>query len=109
MFEDFLYVSNLFKFFKDFELTETLARPGSLFLDDLSKAKNFSNDGCGSVPRVYVGCDQDLVITVEFQQWLIKNGVPEDVMEIKGADNMPMFSKSDELCRCLLEIAHRYA
>ncbi|XP_065621759.1 putative methylesterase 6 [Quercus suber] len=94
---------------KDFELTETLARPGSLFLDDLSKAKNFSTEGYGSVLLVYVGCDQDLVITVEFQQWLIKNGEPEDLMEIKGADHMPMFSKPDELCHCLLEIAHRYA
>lgn len=96
-------------FFKDFELAMTLARPGSLFLDDLSKAKNFSNEGYGSVPQVYVVCDQDLGIPLEFQRWMIKNGVPKDVMEINGADHMAMLSKPDELCHCLLETAHKYA
>ncbi|XP_023926568.2 salicylic acid-binding protein 2 [Quercus suber] len=94
---------------EDFELATTLARPGSLFLDDLSKAKNFSNEGYGSVPQVYVVCDQDLGIPVEFQRWMIKNGVPKDVMEINGADHMAMLSKPDELCHCLLETAHKYA
>ncbi|XP_030975527.1 salicylic acid-binding protein 2-like [Quercus lobata] len=94
---------------EDFELAMTLARPGSLFLDDLSKAKNFSNEGYGSVPQVYVVCDQDLGIPVEFQRWMIKNGVPKEVMEINGADHMAMLSKPDELCHCLLETAHKYA
>lgn len=96
-------------FFKDFELAMTLARPGSLFIDDLSKAKNFSNEGYGSVPHVCVVCDQDLGIPVEFQRWMIQNGVPKDVMEINGADHMAMLSKPDELCHCLLETAHKYA
>lgn len=87
----------------------TLARPASLFIDDLSKAKNFSNEGYGSVPHVCVVCDQDLGIPVEFQRWMIQNGVPKDVMEINGADHMAMLSKPDELCHCLLETAHKYA
>ncbi len=94
---------------KDFELAKTLVRPGSLFTEDLSKAKNFSNEGYGSIPRVYVVCDEDLTIPVEFQRWMIENNVPKDVMEIKGADHMPMFSKLEELCHCLLEIASKYA
>ena len=91
------------------ELAKTLARPGSLFLEHLSKAKNFSNEGYGSVTRVYVVCDEDLIIPVEFQRCMMKNEVPKDVVEIKGANHMPMFSKLEELCHCLLEIACKYA
>ncbi len=96
------------KFLKDLELAKTLARPGSLFLEHLSEAKNFSNEGYGSVPRVYIVCNEDLAIPVEFQQWMIKNEVPKDVMEIKGADHMAMFSKLEQLCHYLLEIARNY-
>jgi pimeloyl-ACP methyl ester carboxylesterase len=93
---------------EDLELAKTLARPGSLFLEHLSEAKNFSNEGYGSVPRVYIVCNEDLAIPVEFQQWMIKNEVPKDVMEIKGADHMAMFSKLEQLCHYLLEIARNY-
>ena len=95
---------------KDFELAKTLVRPGSLFIEDLSKAKNFSNEGYGSIPRVYVVCDEDLAIPVKFQLWMIENDVAKtDVMKIKGADHMAMLSKPEEICHCLLEIACKYA
>ncbi|KAE7999819.1 hypothetical protein FH972_004214 [Carpinus fangiana] len=94
---------------EDFELAKTLVRPASLFREDLSKAKNFSNEGYGSVLRVYVVCDEDLGISEEFQRWMIENSGTKDVMEIKGADHMPMLSKPQELCHCLLEIARTYA
>jgi hypothetical protein len=90
-------------------LAKTLARPGSLFREDLSRAKNFSNEGYGSVLRVYVVCDEDLGISEEFQRWMIENSGAKDVMEIKGADHMSMLSKPQELCHCLLEIARKYA
>ncbi|KAB1214680.1 Salicylic acid-binding protein 2 [Morella rubra] len=90
---------------EDLELAKALARPSSLFIEDLSKlAKNFSNEGYGSVPRVYVVCEEDMAVTKEFQLWMIENGgvneyqyrtdgmVPpmtfqasNHVMEIKGA------------------------
>ncbi|KAB1214682.1 Salicylic acid-binding protein 2 [Morella rubra] len=94
---------------QDLELAKTLARPSSLFIENLSKAKNFSNEGYGSVPRVYVVCEDDMGITKEFQRWMIENGGVNDVMEIKGVDHMAMFSKPRELCVCLLEIACKYA
>jgi hypothetical protein len=94
---------------KDLELAKTLVRPGSLFREDLSKAKNFSKEGYGSVKRVYVVCDDDLAIPKEFQRWMIENGGLKDVMEIKGADHMAMISKPQELYHRLLEIAHKYA
>jgi hypothetical protein len=94
---------------KDLELAKSLIRLGSLFREDLSKAKNFSKERYGSVQRVYVVCDEDLGIPKEFQRWMIENGGLKDVMEIKGADHMAMFSKPQELCHRLLEIAHKYA
>jgi hypothetical protein len=40
---------------------------------------------------------------------MIENGGAKDVMEIKGADQMAMFSKPKELCHHLLKIARKYA
>lgn len=94
---------------KDLELAKTLIRPGSLFVDDLAKSKNFSNEGYGSVARVYIVCEEDMGIIKEFQCWMIENYPVKEVMEIKGADHMAMFSKPQELTHRLLEIAHKHA
>lgn len=94
---------------KDLELAKTLVRPSSLFMHDLSKANNFSTEYYGSGKRVYVLCDEDLGIPVEYQRWMIANSPVEQVMEIEGADHMAMLSKPNELCNCLLEIANKHA
>ncbi|KAI8030236.1 Salicylic acid-binding protein 2 [Camellia lanceoleosa] len=93
---------------QDFTLATMLVRPGSLFLEDLAHANNFSNEGYGSVARVFVVCNEDYTIPEEFQRWMIENsGGVKEVKEIKGADHMAMFSKPRELCCCLLEIANK--
>lgn len=92
---------------KDLELAKSLVRTSSLFLEDLSKMKNFSNEGFGSVTRVYMVCNEDKGIPAEFQRWMIENGGVTNVVEIKGADHMPMFSKPQELCNSLLEIGNK--
>ncbi|OMP02116.1 putative Polyneuridine-aldehyde esterase precursor [Corchorus olitorius] len=94
---------------EDLELAKTLVRPGSRFEQELSKAKNFSNEGYGSVTRVYVACNEDKTITQESQRWMIQNNPPKDVFEIQGADHMGMLSKPTQVCDCLLEIANKYA
>ncbi|POO02717.1 Methyl esterase [Trema orientale] len=94
---------------EDLELASALARPSSLFIEDLSTAKKFSENAYGSVPRVYVVCDQDRAITEEFQRWMIGNGGVSQVVEIQGADHMPMFCKPQETCNSLVEIASKYA
>lgn len=94
---------------EDIALAMMLSRPGSVFLDDLSKSKAFSSEGYGSVPRVYVVCNEDQIITKERQLWMIENSKANEVKEIKGADHMPMFSKLQELCHCLMEIAGNYS
>ncbi|KAK3222962.1 hypothetical protein Dsin_009987 [Dipteronia sinensis] len=94
---------------EDLELAKALIRPGSLFIDDLSKSNNYTSEGYGKVNRVYIICEEDQGIPKEFQQWMIDNYPVSHVMEIKGADHMGMLSKPQELCDCLSEIAHRFA
>ncbi|KAK6258475.1 Alpha/beta hydrolase fold-1 - like 9 [Theobroma cacao] len=93
---------------EDLELAKALIRPGSLFVSDLSKADKLSNERYGCVPRVYIVCNEDKGIPEKFQRWMIENFEVNDVMEIKDADHMAMFSKPQELCDCLSEIAQKY-
>ncbi|XP_050211999.1 salicylic acid-binding protein 2-like [Mercurialis annua] len=94
---------------EDRELAKALLRPSSFFVYDLSKAKNFSTKGYGSVKRVYILCGEDKIITEEFQRWMIENHPVEEVIKIDDADHMAMFSKPKELGHRLLEIADKYA
>ncbi|XVF61892.1 hypothetical protein PTKIN_Ptkin08bG0171000 [Pterospermum kingtungense] len=95
---------------KDLKLTKTLARPGSTFVEDLSKMKNFSKKGYGSVTRIFVAYTKDRVLLYEkTQRWMIQYHPPRGWFEIKGADHMAMFSKTQEVCDCLVEMANKYA
>ncbi|KAG5050987.1 hypothetical protein JHK85_003503 [Glycine max] len=93
---------------EDLELAKTLVRPSSLFIEDLSKQKNFSKHGYGSVPRAYIVCTEDLAIPLEYQLWMIQNAGINDVLKIKGADHAAMFSKPRELFNSLQKIATKY-
>ncbi|EEF40036.1 methyl jasmonate esterase 1 [Ricinus communis] len=62
----------------------------------------------GSVPRIYIVCDQDLIIKEDMQRWMVKNNPTDEVKIIAGSDHMAMFSKPQELCACLEEIAKKY-
>ncbi|KAL2966667.1 hypothetical protein AAZX31_16G130400 [Glycine max] len=94
---------------EDLELAKTLVRPSSLFIEDLSKQKNFSKHGYGSVPRAYIVCTEDLAIPLEFQLWMIHNAGINEVLKIKGADHAAMISKPRELYNSLQKIATKYA
>lgn len=88
----------------------SLVRKSSHFLEDLAKAKKFSESGFGSVPKVYVICKKDASITEDFQRWMINNGGDvSDVFEIPFSDHMPMLCTPQELCDVLLKIACKYA
>ncbi|KDP31866.1 hypothetical protein JCGZ_12327 [Jatropha curcas] len=67
-----------------------------------------SKEKYGSVPRIYVVCDQDKIIPEGLQRWMIKNNPTDEVKVINGSDHMVMFSKPQELCSCLQEIAMKY-
>ncbi|XP_039161746.1 methylesterase 2 [Eucalyptus grandis] len=62
----------------------------------------------GIVRRVYIVCDQDLIITEGLQRWMAEMNPPDEVKVISGADHMVMFSKPLELHDALKEIAERY-
>jgi pimeloyl-ACP methyl ester carboxylesterase len=86
-----------------------LIRTGSLFIEDLSEAENFSKERYGSVPRACIVSNDDLAIPIEYQEWMIQNAGIDEVKLINGADHMVMLSKPQELCLSLVEMADKYA
>ncbi|KAK7386481.1 hypothetical protein VNO78_26742 [Psophocarpus tetragonolobus] len=94
---------------EDLELAKTLIRRSSLFIEDLSKQENFSKQGYGSVPRVFIVCTEDIGIPLNFQLLMIESVGFNEVVEIKGADHMAMLSKPEELFNSLEKIATKYA
>ncbi|KAK9678583.1 hypothetical protein RND81_11G221100 [Saponaria officinalis] len=90
---------------EDLELAMALKRPGSLLAASLAKAKKFTNDGYGSVRRVFLICKKDELMTEEFARWMIGNSGVTEIKEIEDADHMPMFSQPQRLCDCLVQIS----
>ncbi|XP_064958845.1 salicylic acid-binding protein 2-like [Musa acuminata AAA Group] len=84
------FLSKLYKLSppEDLTLAMTLARPSSLFLEDLVSMPPFSESGYGSVEKVYVVCAQDEGISEGFQRWMIKNDPVKVVKEMEDADHM---------------------
>ncbi|CAI0422356.1 unnamed protein product [Linum tenue] len=93
---------------EDYELARMLTRKGSFFQDDLAKRNNFTEQGYGSVKRIYIYGEEDLILTKEFQLWQIENFKPDKVYAIAGGDHKLMFCKTKELLNCLLQIAATY-
>lgn len=93
---------------QDLELAKTVLRPGKWFMNDLSKESLLTKEKFGSVNRVFIVCNEDLLIKESLQKWYIEHSRTDDVKVIAGADHMPMFSKPKELCQCLQEIAEKY-
>ncbi|CAK7339430.1 unnamed protein product [Dovyalis caffra] len=81
---------------KDLTLQALLNRPGSMFLESLSKANKFTNDRYGSVPLVYIACPEDLLVTPSLRRFMIEQNEVKEVMHIP-ADHMAVFSKPKEL------------
>ncbi|CAN7136258.1 unnamed protein product [Brassica rapa subsp. narinosa] len=95
---------------QDLQLAKLLARESpALATDNLAGTTSFSEEGYGSVTRIYIICGEDNLIGEEYLRLIINNFKPKQVMEIKDADHMSMLSKPQELCSCLLEIADKYA
>ncbi|XP_047311722.1 salicylic acid-binding protein 2-like [Impatiens glandulifera] len=93
---------------KDLALGMSMIRPSSIFMADLIKASNFTEEGFGSVPRVYITCKEDKTIPIEYQLWMIENmGGVNEVKEMDGVGHMPMLSSPDDLLLCLLGISYK--
>ncbi|KAK4393352.1 Methylesterase 1 [Sesamum angolense] len=93
---------------QDVALGIMLARPCCMFVHDLSKQSAFTEDGYGSVKRVFIVCPEDKAISLKFQRWQIETCGVDQVKELENSDHMPMLSQPQELCQCLLEIIADY-
>ncbi|XVF15638.1 hypothetical protein REPUB_Repub09cG0171600 [Reevesia pubescens] len=93
---------------EDLTLAIILARHVSFYKEGSSKATAVTKERYGSVRRVYIMCDKDNLIKEDLQRWMIENNPPDEVKLISDSDHMVMFSKPNELCSCLQEIAEKY-
>ncbi|KAL6226450.1 PREDICTED: methylesterase 3-like [Fragaria vesca subsp. vesca] len=90
---------------EDLTLALTLVRYAPTVREDLK----FTKKKYGSVRRVYIMCDQDLVIKVDVARFMIQNNPPDEVKVINGSDHMVMFSRPLELFSNLQQIAEKYS
>ncbi|KAK6237565.1 hypothetical protein QUC31_003034 [Theobroma cacao] len=94
---------------EDLTLATMLARPFGINDDAASvEETELTREKYGCVRRVFIVCDKDKVTDEDFQRWMIENNPPEEVKLISESDHMVMFSKPQELCSCLEEIAEKY-
>ncbi|KAK9093779.1 hypothetical protein Scep_025248 [Stephania cephalantha] len=95
---------------EELALATMLVRVGPFMGKYLSNVANkFSEEKYGSVGRVYVVCKDDKIISESIQLWMTRNYTVKEVIEIEGADHMPMFSAPQDLCRALIHIARMHA
>lgn len=91
---------------EDLTLALSLIRPVPIFRDDASlKEAQLTNKRYGSIRRVYIMSERDLIFTEKMQKEIISNYPPQDVKEIRGSDHMVMFSKPQQLASLLHTVA----
>ncbi|CAI9766879.1 unnamed protein product [Fraxinus pennsylvanica] len=94
---------------EDLSLGTLLVRPIGLYDDaEMLKETVLSTKNYGSVPRAYIISEEDKFIKEDSQKWMIENNPCDVVKTICGSDHMVMFSKPQELCFFLQEIAQKY-
>ncbi|KAF8015543.1 hypothetical protein BT93_H1156 [Corymbia citriodora subsp. variegata] len=96
---------------EDLTLASVLVRPLRMF-PDKSRFKaeaTVTTAKYGSVRRVYIVCDKDLVIKEDLQRWMIEIDPTDEVCVIPNSDHMVMFSKPLEFCSTLQQIAENYS
>ncbi|CAL5324707.1 unnamed protein product [Camellia sinensis] len=92
----------------DLELAKALVRPNRMFFDDVAKELLLTEARYGSVSRVYIVCEEDQLMKLEFQTWIIQNSPPDEVKSIANADHMIILSQPQELFLYLQEISQKY-
>ncbi|CBI18571.3 unnamed protein product, partial [Vitis vinifera] len=92
---------------EDLMLATMLMRP--INGENLLKKITVTKEKYGTIRRVYIVCDKDNVLEEDFQRWMIKNNLTDEVKVILGSDHMPMFCKPLELCAYLQEIVESYS
>lgn len=59
----------------------------------------------GSIPRFYVKTDEDFAMPQALQEAMIQSSPPTQVLELRGSDHSPFFSRPQALHKFLLEIS----
>ncbi|KAF8041280.1 hypothetical protein BT93_A0023 [Corymbia citriodora subsp. variegata] len=112
LFEDDFLASKLYQLSppEDVTLASYLKRPFPLYPDQIKTKEEMAvtKGRFGLVRRVYIVCDQDLLMMEGLQRWMVEMNPPDEVKVISGSDHMVVFSKPLELCACLEEIGQRY-
>lgn len=94
---------------QDLTLANMLVRPHPTNTDTISlEETKVTKERFGSVRRVYVVADQDIILPEEIQRWMIELNPPDEVKVINGSDHMIMLCKPQELCICLEEVSRQY-
>ncbi|XP_022762129.1 salicylic acid-binding protein 2-like [Durio zibethinus] len=94
---------------EDWALASMLMRPLRLYsVEDMSRELVLSKKKYGSVNRVFIISEKDMVSKEDLVQWMIQKNPPHQVEEIKGSDHMVMMSKPIQLCNLLVCIALKY-
>nr|XP_017218422.1 PREDICTED: salicylic acid-binding protein 2-like [Daucus carota subsp. sativus] len=94
---------------QDLTLASMLVRPHPTNTDPNSlEETKVTKERFGSVRRVYVVADQDIILPEGIQRWMIELNPPDEVKVINGSDHMIMLCKPTELCSCLEEITQKY-
>ncbi|KAL9253024.1 Salicylic acid-binding protein 2-like protein [Drosera capensis] len=76
----------------------------------LIKGREVHGQGYGSVKKLCLIGKEDKGLPLEFHHWMIQNkGGTTELLEIEGADHMPMLSNPQALFASLLEIANKYS
>ncbi|XP_021286325.1 methylesterase 3-like [Herrania umbratica] len=90
-------------------LATMLLRPNRLFSVDVkSRELVLTSEKYGTVNRVFMAAEYDLIYEEGVQRWMIQQNQPDQVEEIKGSDHMVLMSKPVELFNLLLSIAMKY-
>ncbi|KAM5576372.1 salicylic acid-binding protein 2 [Rosa sericea] len=107
LFEPKLFSSRVYQLSspEDLKLALSLVRFSPLFNEEIK----LTEEKYGLVPRVFIVCDQDLVIEEDLQTWMIRKNPPNEVKVINGSDHMVMFSRPLELFSNLLNVAEKYS
>ncbi|KAK1363857.1 Polyneuridine-aldehyde esterase [Heracleum sosnowskyi] len=93
----------------DLTLASMLVRPHPTNTDTISlEETKVTKERFGSVRRVYVIADQDIILPEEIQRWMIELNPPDEVKVISGSDHMVMLCKPRDLCTCLEEVSLQY-
>ncbi|KAL5099329.1 hypothetical protein RYX36_003656 [Vicia faba] len=95
---------------EDLSLVMLLQRPIRSFGDqELSREKtSITKNNYGTVAKVYIVCQQDKLLKLDFQLSMIERNPTNDVKVIPDADHMAMLSKPQDLFAYLQEIAQTY-